>query len=191
MHSKCVLACCSGAKCTQKHEREKTHLLEKHGESLLFCSGSFHLRSGEVPPSPLASAWWSRSHPSHSHYLLRWKATPAHLDADRDCNYDDGGEAGKAAMENGGEQLVMKRGGGRVDLFSEMLQGTSNLSFSLVWKVEPDRTWTFGSELLQLCLSPQGKTKVQGSFMLLWMDSGDRLRLDVFCHFYKVEKTIT
>lgn len=63
-----------------------------------------------------------------------------HLDADRDCNYDDGGEAGKTAVESGGEQLLTKRGGGHVDLFSEMLQGTSDLSFSVVWKVEPDRT---------------------------------------------------
>lgn len=141
MHSKCVLVCRSGTKWTQKHEREKPHLLGKHGESLLFCGGSFHLGSGEVPPSPLASAWWSRSRPSHSHYSLQWKAAPVHLDADRDCNYDDGGEAGKTSVESGGEQLVTKRGGGHVDLFSEMLQGTSDLSFSVVWKVEPDRTW--------------------------------------------------
>lgn len=35
-------------------------------------------------------------------------------------------------MESGGEQLVLKHGGGRVDLLPEMLQATSNLSFSLV-----------------------------------------------------------
>lgn len=43
-------------------------------------------------------------------------------------------------MDSGIEQLVTKCGGGCVNLFLEMLQGTSDLSFSLVWKVEPDRT---------------------------------------------------
>lgn len=148
MHSKCVLVCCSGAKCTQKREREKPHLPRKRGESLVFCGGSFHLRSGEVPPSLLTSAWWSRSHPSHSHYSSWWKDASAHLDADRDCNYGDEGEAGKAAVDSGKEQLVTKRGGGCVNLFLEMLQGTCDLSFSLAWKVEPDRTWHMPESLV-------------------------------------------
>lgn len=169
----------------------------RHGESLLFFSGSFHLGSGEVPPSLVSSAWWSCSRPSHSHYSLWWKATPAHLDADRDCNYDDGGEAGKAAVESGGEQLVLKHGGGRVDLLPEMLQATSNLSFSLVWKIEPGRTWHIPeSSVLSSCSFAsahrklKGKNQVQGSFILWWMDSGDRLGLDVSDRFYKVEKSI-
>lgn len=50
----------------------------------------------------------------------------------RACNYGDGGEAGEAAVGSGGEQLLTKRGGGggRGDLFTEVLQRTPNLSFS-------------------------------------------------------------
>lgn len=81
---------------------------------------------------------WLR--PSHSHYSSRLKAAPVQRDADTGCNYDDGGEAGRAAVQRGGQQLVTKRGGGRVCLLLEMLRGTSCLTFSLVGKEEPDGT---------------------------------------------------
>lgn len=141
MHSKCVLACRSGAKCTQKCEREREtpSPREAWGEPALL---RWFLSSQEWgSPSFPACICLVISLPSLPQPLLiAMESCSCAFDADRDCNYDGGGEAGKAAEESGGEQLVTKRGGGRVDLFPEMLQGTSYLSFSLVWKVEPDRT---------------------------------------------------